>query len=99
LFKEKAVFLLKVFDDGLLMSVHPTSDCHEKELELGCHGAENLSAFPAAQSFPAYPPSFLVVQEGIVLLHWQRMLLILGSLRSRGFFAFEEFFPTALRIC
>ena len=40
-----------MFDDSLLLPVHPTGDGDEEELELNCHGAKNPSKVALAQSF------------------------------------------------
>ena len=39
---EDAVLLAQILDDGLLLSIHPTGDSEEQELdELGLHPAED----------------------------------------------------------
>jgi hypothetical protein len=58
LFEENAVLFLEVFDDGLLMSIDPSRDGNEEELQLSCHGIENLSRVPAAQSPQAVSAEF-----------------------------------------
>jgi hypothetical protein len=48
--EENAIFFLEVFDDRLLVSVHPAGDGNEEELKLSCHGGRKHSKVPAAQS-------------------------------------------------
>jgi hypothetical protein len=50
LFEENAIFFRKVFDHGLLVSVHPAGGGDEEELESNCHAVENVSKLSAAQS-------------------------------------------------
>ena len=64
LFEENAIFLLEKFDHRLLLLIHPAGDGNKEELELSCHGVENLSKVAAAQSSKEPRLSFLVVQAG-----------------------------------
>ena len=61
LFEENTIFLLEVFDNRLLASVHPTGDGGEEELQLSCHGANIPSKVAVAQSSKVPRLSFLAV--------------------------------------
>jgi hypothetical protein len=37
LFEENAILLLEVFNDRLLVPVHPTGDGKQNEMQLSCH--------------------------------------------------------------
>ena len=62
LLEQNAIFFLEVFDDGLLVSVHPAGHGNEEELELSCHGVSKHSKVLAAQSFRRLRLIFLAVQ-------------------------------------
>ena len=61
LFQQNVIFFLEVFDQSLLVSVHPAGDSDEEELELSRHKVENLSKVPVAQSSIWSRLSFLAV--------------------------------------
>jgi len=42
LFQKNAILFLEVFDDGLLMAIHPAGNGDEEELELSCHATEDF---------------------------------------------------------
>ena len=50
LFKENSLLLLKVFDHGLLMAVHPPSDGQQQELKVNGHDSMKTSKGVATQS-------------------------------------------------
>ena len=50
LFQENAIFLLEIFNDHVLVAVHPAGDRKKQELELCCHAAKNPSKVPPPQS-------------------------------------------------
>ena len=50
LLEENTIFLLEIFNDHLLVAVHPAGDRKKKESELSCHAAKDPSKVRAAQS-------------------------------------------------
>ena len=66
LFEEHTILLLEKFDHRLLVLIHPAGDGNKEELELSCHGVENLSKVAAAQSSKEPRLSFLVIHAKFV---------------------------------